>query len=247
VEEAWECDAATDAGAHIFEDVVWPLNAELSARVENIINIARFTRNDSGDAFSLSFSYSLQCCVRSSFGIGFEPAGLDLDGGKVSLRAIPLDPILGMPSAKYVDQSSSSPADFHMNGIPLGHLRRRDLVEMQSVTEPGRLQNLIEGTIGPDDVTPTEVLATLGHLGCALTDEWKEFAPFYLLDIEASKQLHFTVPENGPLELWQVLTWTAPSLLFLFLNRAVTLAPHLLMLKRLESSTETHPWTPTTA
>ena len=41
--------------------------------------------------------------------------------------------------------------------------------------------------------------------------------------------------------MWQVLTWTAPSLLFLFLNRAVALAPHLLMLKRLDDFGDEQP------
>ncbi len=239
VEASWEAAAATEGGAHLFEDVIWPLNAGQSARVENIINISRFTREGNSEAFGLSFSYSLQSCLRSSFGIGFERAGLDLDGGAVSLRAIPVDSLTHLSKAEYGMNLGSSSAAFEVGGIALGHLRRRDVVEMQSVTEPGLQEKLIDGTIGLDDVTPTEVLTTLDTLGCALGSEWDEFAPYYLLDVTASKRLHFTVPENGPLEMWQVLTWTAPSLLFLFLNRAVALAPHLLMLKRLEMISET--------
>ena len=244
VEESWEAAAATAAGAHVFEDVIWPLNAEQSARVENIINISRFVRDEADEALTLSFDYSLQCSLRSSFGIGFERAGLDLDGGKVKLRAIPVDPL--RPSFQAASDRRPVDSKFEMGGIPLGHLRCRDLVEMRAVTEPRLQESLFAGTIGSDDVTANEILTTLSTLGGELTRAWSQFAPYYLLDVEASKRLHFTVPENGPIELWQALTWTAPALLFLFLNRAIALAPHLLMLKRLETSSEaSNRWPPT--
>jgi hypothetical protein len=83
---------------------------------------------------------------------------------------------------------------------------------------------------GEDESDSAGQLETRKHIvrvAQALANQEKE--SYSLVTITASKQIHFTVPENGPEEIWQLLTWTAPAFLFTFINLAVCLAPHLLL------------------
>jgi hypothetical protein len=224
-EKQWEALAKNEA--FILEDVALPLNESLGADVENVIAIRDFKRaND-----FLSYTYALERCVRSNFGIAWEPSGLDVDGGRYEGRAVKLSAIC----AQIGGTTSSQTA----NGLPV-KMKRRDMLEMlATLVPPGQdspwTNQLYQGwsqpgpAYQPDEVNDAEILSALQQVGDALDAEWPQLGPFYLLNITASKEIHFTVPENGPIELWHILTWTAPAFLFTFLNRAVCLAPHLLI------------------
>jgi hypothetical protein len=211
----WEQRAAGE-GAFVLENVVWPLNEDIDARSENVIAIHNFDRPPEGNyggAETLRFDYSLERCVRSNFGIAWERSGLDVDAGRYEAEAIPVDNLF----AKELDEAS-----------PLAKLKRRDLLEMAAGYDPAAEAKLHHGW-GRDeeDVKPYEIVEVVQRLGGFLEKAWG--LPFVLLRVSASKRLHFTIPENGPMELWHILTWTAPSFLFTFLNCAVCLAPHQLI------------------
>lgn len=213
----WEQRAQKEGEAFILEDVVWPVNEDLNAASENIIRIRNWERAD----WSLSYRYSLECCLRSNFGIAWEPSGLDIDGGRYDAWAIPM-----------------SRVDFQqdMTEALFGRMRRRDLLEMSSSYREQDAELLYKGWSDPetdycqsDKVDAKAIITELRVVGQKLESTWPELAPFYLMNISASKELHFTIPENGPIELWHLLTWTAPAFLFAFLNHAVCMAPHVLI------------------
>jgi hypothetical protein len=80
----------------------------------------------------------------------------------------------------------------------------------------------------PGDEAPVEdIAAAVKALVMSLERAWPQ-DKFDLLTLTFSKQLHFTVPEYSPIELWHLLTWMAPATLFVFLN-AVCEAPHILV------------------
>lgn len=219
VKQKWEKTAGDEA--FIFEDVVWPLNEDLRANSENIIKIVNF---QSVAGLSLSYDYSLQRSVRSNFGIAWESGGLDLDGGSFSARAFPLGLL--------------STADNASTAFP-EKVMRRDVLSIKATHDAAAVDALYLGWSDGDPKTNPayladvverqEIVAALETLNLTLKDTWPQLQPFYLLTIDASKELHFTIPENSPIELWQTLTWMAPATLFMFLNQAVCLAPHVLL------------------
>jgi hypothetical protein len=224
-EKQWEALAKNEA--FILEDVALPLNESLGANVENIIAIRDFKRAEN----FLSYDYALERCVKSNFGIAWEQSGLDVDGGVYKGRAVKLSEICSQIGSTISSQTS--------NGLRV-KMTRRDMLEMMArLVPPGQdsqwTDQLYTGWSEPGDaykddkVNEAEILSTLLQVGDALDAAWPHLGPFYLLNITASKEIHFTVPENGPIELWHILTWTAPAFLFTFLNRAVCLAPHLLI------------------
>ncbi len=66
---------------YVYESVSWPWNEYAAAAVENIIKISGFV-DDAGK--TLSYDYSLESCIRSSFGVAWEDGGLDVDAGSYS-------------------------------------------------------------------------------------------------------------------------------------------------------------------
>jgi hypothetical protein len=235
IETRWKDSAAAD-DAFLYERAVWPMNEELSALSENILRFQKFEETKN----SLSYEYSLERCVRSNFGIAWESSGLDIDGGHYDVQAIPLESV--------ISQSRRGKETFC--------LKWRDVLEWSSTfdkkdeaalfrgtkpsekahdTRTSRSQSAVPECARKDDpqelseFAPTEEIADrLGKLGARLEKDWSHLAPFYLVTINASKAIHFTVPENGPIELWNLLTWTAPTVLFTFLNRAICTSPILL-------------------
>jgi hypothetical protein len=219
VEQQWEMMAAKKSGAFVYEDVVWPLNEDLRARSENVIRILNLQRN--GDS-SLSYDYDLQCSVRSNFGVAWESAGLDLDGGTFNAHAVALNRLKEKP---VVDRA-----------FPKGAMRR-NVYAIKAIYDAKAGNDLSRGwkvdeqnpIYVPEEVEPAEMVEALLTLNLKLERRWRDLKPFHLLTVTASKELHFTIPENGPIELWQTLTFTAPAVLFMFLNQAVCLAPHVLL------------------
>jgi hypothetical protein len=223
IREDWETQLSNQNAAHILEDVEWPINQNLRSNAENILKIAN--RGGDGDR-SIEYDYSLQRCVRTNFGVAWEPSGLDIDGGQYAGSRISLDPEQITAVAVEKDQ------------LPLAHLTRRDVLELKTKFQLEAWQDLFcteddktlyNGWDSPsqDKATPVEIAREVAELVKRLEVAWKPLK-FDLLTMKLSKRLHFTVPEYSPIELWYLLTWMAPSILFLFLN-AVCQAPHILL------------------
>jgi len=90
-------------------------------------------------------------------------------------------------------------------------------------------------TQGPEQATLDEVVEAIRAVATQQQRDWGLGEPF-IVNVSASKRLHFTLPENSPIELWYMLTWTAPAFLFAFLNSAICLAPHLMVNELIKSS-----------
>jgi len=220
VEELWEIAAAKKSGAFVYEDVVWPLNEDVRASSENVIRILNFRRD--GDSL-LKYDYDLQRSIRSNFGVAWEPAGLDLDGGRFDAHAVPLNSLNDRAVADMAFPTS---------------VMRRNVYAIKAIYDAEASDALSRGwskveepqpTYLPEAVKPAEMIEALQELNRKFEAKWPRLKPFHLLTVSASKELHFTIPENGPIELWQTLTFTAPAVLFMFLNQAVCLAPHVLL------------------
>jgi hypothetical protein len=224
----WE-QRATAGEAFIFEDVGWPVNEQLSADAENVIKIFNFSH---APGQFLRYTYSLERCIRTNFGIAWEPSGLDIDGGDFTAHAVPLDPLCDGSYSGDIGGSISSQIGADN---PLSGATRRDIVGLQAQQDPKFYEVLARGwptaddDLTTDDVSPAELVKTVKSVADNFKSVWPEFEPFYFVTVGASKKLHFTIPEVGPIDLWQNLTFTAPAILFTFLNRAICHAPHLLV------------------
>jgi hypothetical protein len=88
---------------------------------------------------------------------------------------------------------------------------------------------LVPAETDPDKTDSGQVADVVEEVARKMAMEWPKAAPFYVVNISASKRLHFTIPENGPIELWHLMTWMAPAFLFTFLNNCICLAPHVMV------------------
>jgi len=175
----------------------------------------------------LSYRYALQSCQRSSYGLAWEEySGLNVDDGGFHGSAIHFENIKPVHTA-------------HLTQTDVVHLahaldRRASQAQGQAVLEARtaheellRMAHEIDGAEGPKH--RAEVHAAVRRAAEGLRSLWNEEP--WLLTIAASKRLRYTVPMNGPVELWATLTWMAPALLFSFMNRAVCQLPHFLIRK----------------
>jgi hypothetical protein len=195
--------------------------------------------------------------VRSNFGIAWEPSGLDIDGGEFSAEAKPLRSIIRAleeyvrkPDQPNVDRLDADDQRLVQPLAKLAHLKRRDILELQASASVAhdRPKNFDEelydgwssqDTFQSDKVDPGKVIKSdavdPGKVIKALRTVHEQLESkfpgetFSLLTVSASKRLHFTLPENGPVELWFFLTWMAPAILFTFLSRAICHSPHELL------------------
>jgi hypothetical protein len=229
-EEEWQ-RKATDSAAILYERVSWPVNENLSADSENLIRITNF--NDGGAKAGplnvLGYEYSLERCLRTNFGVAWESSGLDIDDGL------------------YRGEITDLKSDFtELPGKSDLRLKQRNVVEMQaalwrvSAARADRRmetdlycnahdQQLFDDSMGGENADPAVLIGLIQKYAGHLEAEWPELTPFVLVTVSASKRLHFTLPENNPIELWQSLTWTAPAFLFMFINSAVCQTPHQLV------------------
>lgn len=214
-EDVWH-NHAKNGEAFIREEVAFPLNENLSSKCENII---KFTGFEHARNSLLKYDYSLERCIRSNFGIAWEPSGLDIDSGGYTGRMMSLE-----------DRDIEGAV---IEGGPLHNLRKRDILEMDAQMGPlsgsgDANDELLDGWLpGQDGAKPEKIASAVAGLHAALEKHWE--SEFCLLDVSASKKLHFTLPENGPIELWYAMTWMAPAFLLTFLNSGVCLAPHMLI------------------
>jgi hypothetical protein len=206
----------------------------------------------------LSYEYSLERCVRTNFGTAWEPSGLDIDGGQYSGRIVRLGEVHDALRWEGPDAADTDDQKRHKDETWPKYLAKRNVVEMRAAAAakgndhnweallekvnleskkewlkgenwaPRPYEQLIHGLNGMEDrIESAEFAGSIDCLGNTLQDTWKQ--DFVLVTISASKELHFTLPENSPMALWQSLTWTAPAFLFTFLNAAVCQTPHLLI------------------
>jgi hypothetical protein len=109
------------------------------------------------------------------------------------------------------------------------------------ITSPGTSQlGLAEPaySLDPDETDRDQVADAVEAVAADMIRQWGDKEPFYVVNISASKRLHFTQPENGSIELWQLMTWMAPAFLFTFLNSAICLAPHVMVRNRFMPGTK---------
>ena len=257
-------DWAKEERKFIYENCVWPINADLNAASENIIAFDNFFNDEDT---SLSYTYRLQRSIRSNFGVAWERSGLDVDEGFFQALAVPIEEFSRHVTVEPDNDDDPPVPTAPLEAIPIGRLRRRDVLELQACHDHEVLSTLYGGfghspdqpvadpvlrtlkarekdaavsvgTVlplelpvvvgrGEDATTREEIVYTVEDAATRLADAWK--MDFCVVNISASKRLHYTIPENAPIELWHLLTLTAPALLFTFLNSAVCLAPHVLI------------------
>ena len=249
LEKAW----TQEPRKFIFEDVSWPINEDLSTAAENIIEIRDFQES----AGFLSYNYRLRRCLRTNFGVAWEPSGLDVDGGHYEAFAVPLaDLTSDLRSGKTLSGNRSSGPGHRVTEL-VTRLKKRDIWQLKAFYQRDGYEDLYNGTFvehsrprkaatpyrepglragaaeqnqqQAEQATPAEIARTFNFVNDQLKSEWDGLTPFSLVNISASKRLHYTRPENSPPELWHVLTWIAPAVLFTFLNNAIALAPHVLV------------------
>jgi hypothetical protein len=222
-ERAWQRTA--EQQAFIFEDVVFPINEDISAEIQNILAVSGFRASKDEKRLALRYDYALRRCVRSNFGIVWERSGLDIDGGTYDALAIPI---------AHLSSDCVTLADKAEQGkIPLGtdDAQPRNITELRS--GPWASPEDVKATTKLDPYSRTRVdsveepLAAIRRVARQL-ETTTSLGEFYLVNVTASKTLHFTIPANGPIELWHLLTLTAPAFLFTFLNQAICLGPHIL-------------------
>ena len=185
---------------YIYESAIWPWSETVTLGVDNVLAISGFESSylDPREKV-LRYTYALERCMRSDYGVITEElSGLDIDGGHVDGRAVPV--------AKLSEPDASK--------LNVDDLRR--LVTKHELDE--RLGHGCEARLEPDKKRQL-AQEILGQIGAK-----KEYEP-WLLTISSSKRLRYTVPQSLPVDLWASLTWTAPALLYTFINRAVCQLP----------------------
>lgn len=172
------------------------------------------------EARILRYQYSLESCIRSSYGIGWEDYnGLNIDDGKVSNFAIHWSKLRPQHVA-------------NLSSLDLQHL----YLSLRRIAEAKGCEPDIAKEIGLGitwvqnhqlDKKGEEACKRVQWIAAQLSQLWQE--EFWFLDVSASKALRFSMPLNGPVEMWSALTWMAPAILFTFLNGAVCQLPHTLL------------------
>jgi hypothetical protein len=181
-----------------------------------------------GQARILHYQYSLESCIRSSYGIGWEDYnGLNVDDGKVSNVA--------------VHWSQLQP--HHVANLKPQDLEHLYLSLRRTAAASGQGDLASTALDHATNVRSAE-LDDAGHVACEHVRWIAErldglVGPdLWFLDVSASKALRFSFPLNGPIETWSALTWMAPAILFTFLNRAVCQLPYALLKDELSAAAQ---------
>lgn len=175
----------------------------------------------SGQVRVLSYRYSLEACLGSTYGIGWEEnSGLDIDDGLFSASAI-----------HHSDMTVDSLAELAKED--LSHfafaLARRYGDAAEQATRI--LTDATEKMAGePATEARNTALDAMKRVAAHLKQLWGEKDP-WLVTISARKRLRYTVPRLTPQELWVQLTWITPAFLFAFINRSVCQLPHFVLLE----------------
>lgn len=238
--ETWETkpDRESDKShpvRYLYEIATWPWNDQVTSKIENVIRIIDFDPSP----YALSYKYALESCIRSSYGIAWEEhGGLNIDDGEYEGRALSLGEI----TPEDVERLDESSVD-HL----VGALTRRLAAYGREDNPPWYLANHVRheaeklvALLKPDGKKTTQGRVDMSKLeivksvGLALETLWGR--PVRLLIVTAGKRLRYTVPSNGSVDLWALLTYLAPGLLFMFINRAVCQIPYFAQLAPAEAS-----------
>jgi hypothetical protein len=98
-----------------------------------------------------------------------------------------------------------------------------------SAESDGHIQQLARGWDPAHEKLKDNVLELIAERARSMSRVWSEAGDYWLVSLKASKRLRFTTPVDGPPELWALLTWSAPALLFVFINRGTLQLPHFLV------------------
>jgi hypothetical protein len=210
---------------YLYELVSWPWNEQSRAEIENVLRVDNFKCLENRDEVAMSYHYSLEECRQTSFGLGIERSGLDIDAGEYQ------------GTAKRVFREGKG----LLEKKDIEHVSRRDLVHMRLVDQypsqhesrsrtpvESHVQQLARGWDPSHETLNDSVVDLVVDRARSLSDTWKGAGDYWLVSLRASKRLRFTTPVDGPPELWALLTWSAPALLFVFINRGTLQLPHFL-------------------
>lgn len=186
-------------------------------RRRTVLNEAPWSHDD---ARVLTYRYSLEACLGSSYGVNWEQySGLDLDDGLFSGSAVHYRKI----SEELVGHLT--PADLnHLMGALMSHYGRRGELPRPAAAAITILARLAGN---PSRMTASRTASAIRRVAAHLKTLWNGQDP-WLLTISASKRLRYTFPRNTPASLWQTLTWLTPAVLFTFINRSVCQLPQAL-------------------
>ncbi len=177
---------------------------------------------DPNEARVLSYRYSLEACLGSSYGVGWdENSGLDVDDGGFTATAVHYD---------------------RLEPAMLAHLTHEDLVHLAHslhlhYEDRGGKIAALDLRTRAERLRTDDSAAALATKAAAVRAAAEALASFWgqdpwLVTISASKRLRYNLPRDGIVELWQMLTWLTPALLFTFINRSVCQLPNLLVEKK---------------
>jgi hypothetical protein len=165
----------------------------------------------------LSYGYELETCVSSNFGFGFQSGGLDIDDGRFDGSAFHFKQI----RPELLHRLTRSDFVHLIWGLARNYPRytRETLGLAAMVAELPR---------EPWDSARERksVMRLVDAIAELLADLWGEDP--WLLTISASKRLRYSYPRNGQAEIWALLTYMLPAVLFTFMNRSVCQLPNFL-------------------
>ncbi len=167
----------------------------------------------------LSYGYALETCLRSSYGLGWEErGGLDIDDGRFDGSAVHFEQV----KPAYVRHLTRSDLT-HLTHVLTRRPKRKHLKAL--MPHVNAIRDIVERLPNDEGNEKAKHEATM-HVARALQAIWGEDP--WLVTISATKRLRYTFPRNGPTELWTILSWAAPALLFTFMNRSVCQLPNFL-------------------
>jgi hypothetical protein len=175
---------------------------------------------DDKEARILHYEYSLESCIRSNYGIGWEDYnGLNVDDGEVSNTAVHWTQLRPHHVANLKPEA--------LEHLYLSLLRTAECVGGgPDLVKEVEARATVARAGGLGDAAAT-VCQHLQWIAARLEELWGD--EFWFLDVSANKALRFSLPFNGPVETWSALTWMAPAILFTFLNGAVCQLPYTLL------------------
>lgn len=247
---------------YLYESVSYQQNEYLTADVDNIIRIDDWSIRGFGEheapksrvrsrrlieswslndfnvprhELEIKFNYALESCLCSSYGVVSEQGGLDIDDGHYVGSAKPISEV------QPADVAALDWRDFdHLDAYCSHEALRGGASEALYTTvhrpgeQPwkGKNQRAVELSNRCD-----KLKTMVRHLRTHWRAPWCDYEP-WLLTISTSKRLRYTMPQHSPVELFSLLTFSAPAFLFSFVNGAVCHAPHVVAHKILKQRSQ---------
>ena len=203
----------------LLEGVLWPWNQEVEGSITNVLRITDLFSDarglDDGHLRALEYDYSLESCLGSNFGVSAEPTGIDIDEGGYSGIAKPAAEITRGDVAYLTDR------DIDHLGAANSKILAKRLDRLFGYPTPRKPKST------PKSMPAKAKIMAIKKRARELRSFWDE--EFWFVSVSAIKKLRFTAMKNGPADLWSALTWTAPAVLFVFINRSVAQTPYFLL------------------